>query len=211
MTGYIADLSWKSGARAIEKLDRLRSTTAVNVLILSCAETCNIRLFWDNNGDCIVLDVTLTKILNEMRYKWKEKYNFRTQTIPFKFVIKEKSCISFNLKRVPGTEYIADRLDLLSASPEIFLFFIFPELSLRCSFVCWISVTLLSGLDTRQAASHRSHSVEALIPSQVSSCGLYDGQTDIVTGFSPLSPLSIIPPILHTHIFSLSATNQLQT
>ena len=35
MTGYVADLSWKSGARAIEKLDRLRSTMAVNVLIVS--------------------------------------------------------------------------------------------------------------------------------------------------------------------------------
>ena len=34
MTGYVADLSWKSGARAIEKLDRLRSTMAVNVLNL---------------------------------------------------------------------------------------------------------------------------------------------------------------------------------
>ena len=33
MTRYVADLSWKSGARAIEKLDRLRSTMAVNVLI----------------------------------------------------------------------------------------------------------------------------------------------------------------------------------
>ena len=33
MTGYVADLSRKSGARAIEKLDRLRSTMAVNVLI----------------------------------------------------------------------------------------------------------------------------------------------------------------------------------
>ena len=33
MTGYVADLSWKSGARVIEKLDRLRSTMAVNVLI----------------------------------------------------------------------------------------------------------------------------------------------------------------------------------
>ena len=32
MTGYVADLSWKNGARAIEKLDRLRSTMAVNVL-----------------------------------------------------------------------------------------------------------------------------------------------------------------------------------
>jgi len=32
MTGYVADLSRKSGARAIEKLDRLRSTMAVNVL-----------------------------------------------------------------------------------------------------------------------------------------------------------------------------------
>ena len=36
MTGYVADLSWKSGARAIEKLDRLRSTMAVNVLNASC-------------------------------------------------------------------------------------------------------------------------------------------------------------------------------
>ena len=35
MTGYVADLSWKSGAREIEKLDRLRSTMAVNVLRLS--------------------------------------------------------------------------------------------------------------------------------------------------------------------------------
>ena len=35
MTGYVADLSWKSGARAIEKVDRLRSTLAVNVLIQS--------------------------------------------------------------------------------------------------------------------------------------------------------------------------------
>ena len=34
MTGYVADLSWKSGARAIEKLDRLRSTLAVNVLTM---------------------------------------------------------------------------------------------------------------------------------------------------------------------------------
>ena len=33
MTGYVADLSWKSGTRAIEKLDRLRSTMAANVLI----------------------------------------------------------------------------------------------------------------------------------------------------------------------------------
>jgi len=32
MTGHVADLSWKIGARAIEKLDRLRSTLAVNVL-----------------------------------------------------------------------------------------------------------------------------------------------------------------------------------
>ena len=34
MTGYVADLSWKSRARTIEKLDRLRSTMAVNVLSL---------------------------------------------------------------------------------------------------------------------------------------------------------------------------------
>ena len=32
MTGYVADLSWKSGVRAIEKLDRLRSTLAILTL-----------------------------------------------------------------------------------------------------------------------------------------------------------------------------------
>ena len=42
MTGYVADLSWKSGARAIEKLDRLRSTMAVNVLI---RELQNVKVF----------------------------------------------------------------------------------------------------------------------------------------------------------------------
>ena len=29
MTGYVADLSWKNGARVIEKLDGLRSTLAI--------------------------------------------------------------------------------------------------------------------------------------------------------------------------------------
>ena len=29
MTGHVADLSWKSGVRTIEKLDRLRSTLAI--------------------------------------------------------------------------------------------------------------------------------------------------------------------------------------
>ena len=29
MTGYVADLSWKTGARAIEKLDRLKSMLAI--------------------------------------------------------------------------------------------------------------------------------------------------------------------------------------
>jgi hypothetical protein len=46
--------------------------------------------------------------------------------------------------------------------------------------------------------------MEACIPSQASCCGLYGGQTDIVRGFSPLSSLSIIPPILHTNIFFMS-------
>jgi len=29
MTGHVADLSWKNGTRAIEKLDRLSSTLAI--------------------------------------------------------------------------------------------------------------------------------------------------------------------------------------
>ena len=45
-TGYIADLSWKSGVGAIEKLDRLRSTMAVNVL--SCAGL-HVSVFIDHH------------------------------------------------------------------------------------------------------------------------------------------------------------------
>ena len=48
MTGYVADLSWKSGARAIEKLDRLRSTMAVNVLITAWINCIN------NNNNAII-------------------------------------------------------------------------------------------------------------------------------------------------------------
>ena len=42
MTDYVADLSWKSGASAIEKLDRLRSNMAVNVLSLRL-QVCEIQ------------------------------------------------------------------------------------------------------------------------------------------------------------------------
>ena len=45
MTGYVADLSWKSGERAIEKLDRLRSTMAVNVLSYSMEQS----PYWEAN------------------------------------------------------------------------------------------------------------------------------------------------------------------
>ena len=58
VAGYVADLSWKSGARAIEKLDRLRSTMAVNVLSRVCCLTwiygtiwaCCRRLRFDYSG-----------------------------------------------------------------------------------------------------------------------------------------------------------------
>ena len=52
MTGYVADLSWKSGARAIEKLDRLRSTMAVNVLTLGFS-LANSSFYCNNLHLCI--------------------------------------------------------------------------------------------------------------------------------------------------------------
>ena len=65
MTGYVADLSWKSGARdrkvrstkvdagdfKHELLNRLRSTMAVNVLILEIFSK-NTSLFWHWNFTC---------------------------------------------------------------------------------------------------------------------------------------------------------------
>jgi hypothetical protein len=183
-----------------------------SILISSYPETCNIRLFWGTSEDCIFLDVRLTKVLNEMRYKWKDKYNFRAQTIPFEFVIKEQKLYIFliwNVFQELGKVQTVWTFFLLFLN---FFYLIFPELSLWCSFVSWISVirTLLSGLDKTEAASHRSHSVEAGIPSQATWCGLYGGQTDIVQSFL-LFPLSVSFHPFSVHIFSLSSTNQLQT
>jgi len=66
MTGYVADLSWKSGARAIEKLDRVRSTLAVNVLrVLSngwkspgiCAKCDRLWMMELNNDFTVIAEV----------------------------------------------------------------------------------------------------------------------------------------------------------
>ena len=62
MTGYVADLSWKSGARAIEKLDRLRSTMAVNVLMVI-----NLRIdrYYDVSGEIALMLNRLTHKINQ--------------------------------------------------------------------------------------------------------------------------------------------------
>ena len=46
MTGYVADLSWKIGARAIEKLDRLRSTLAILAWIIKSTKV-------DYGSECV--------------------------------------------------------------------------------------------------------------------------------------------------------------
>ena len=46
MTGYVADLSWKSGARAIEKLDRLRSTLTILTWIIKSTKV-------DYGSECV--------------------------------------------------------------------------------------------------------------------------------------------------------------
>ena len=74
----------------------LTTELTCSVLISSCPETCNIRLFWGTNGDCILLDARLTEILNGMRYKQREKYNFRTQTIPFEYLIYNQQDATYN-------------------------------------------------------------------------------------------------------------------
>ena len=53
----------------------------------------------------------------------------------------------------------------------------------------------------RKLVSRRSLTAEARVQSKASLCEIFSGQSGPVTGFSPstsVSPVSIIPPILHT-------------
>jgi hypothetical protein len=54
-----------------------------------------------------------------------------------------------------------------------------------------------------QAVSCRPHTAEARVRSQVSPCEIYGGQIGTVTGFPAnisVSPVSIIPPMIDTHL-----------
>jgi hypothetical protein len=54
-----------------------------------------------------------------------------------------------------------------------------------------------------QAVNRRPLTAEAQFRSQTSSCEVFVGHVGAVTGFSPstsVSPVSIIPPMLHTHL-----------
>jgi len=54
-----------------------------------------------------------------------------------------------------------------------------------------------------QAVSRRPLTAEAQVRFQVIPCAIYGGQSGTETGFSPssyVSPVSIIPPMLHTHL-----------
>lgn len=52
--------------------------------------------------------------------------------------------------------------------------------------------------------SHRAVIIEGLVQPQLSLYGMCDGQSGNGTGFSLITddfPLSVIPPVLHTHSF----------
>jgi len=56
-----------------------------------------------------------------------------------------------------------------------------------------------------QAVSRRPLTAVAPVRSQASPCEIGGGQSDTVTGFSPsssVSPVSIVPPMLDTHLSS---------
>jgi hypothetical protein len=54
-----------------------------------------------------------------------------------------------------------------------------------------------------QAVCRRPLTVEARVRNRISQRSIYGGQSSTGAGFSPspsVSPVSIIPPVLHTHI-----------
>ena len=85
MTGYVADLSWKSGARAIEKLDRLRSTMAVNVLRIFCLQSLEKASFaCCNNLARVKMKVKVWKgSIGQFfcKTRWNNKINWEKNTI----------------------------------------------------------------------------------------------------------------------------------
>jgi len=55
-----------------------------------------------------------------------------------------------------------------------------------------------------QAVSHHLHSAEAKVQSQAGTCQICGGQSNIVTRFygnMSVSPVNVIPPMLHTHSY----------
>jgi len=56
MTGHVADLSWKSGACAIEKLDQLRPTLAFLALIIKSTKV-------DYGSECVNIRQTAAKFV----------------------------------------------------------------------------------------------------------------------------------------------------
>jgi hypothetical protein len=51
-----------------------------------------------------------------------------------------------------------------------------------------------------QAVSRRTFNAKARIRARVRTCGISGGQSGTGTGFSPSSPVNIIPPLLRTHL-----------
>jgi hypothetical protein len=69
--------------------------------------------------------------------------------------------------------------------------------------ICTIYSVLHSGRAIAQAVSRRPFTAEAQILSRSSLCEICSGQSGTGTGLSPrlrFSPVSIIPPMLHTHL-----------
>jgi len=67
---------------------------------------------------------------------------------------------------------------------------------------CWHYILMVYTMT--QPVSHRAFIMEGLVQPQLSSCGMCDGQNGNGTSFSLSTedfPLSVIPPVLHTHSF----------
>ena len=68
MTGYVADLSWKSGVRAIEKLDRLRSTLAILAWIIKSTKV-------DYGSECVKTPI-ISYVVNNENYDARNRLHF---------------------------------------------------------------------------------------------------------------------------------------
>ena len=168
MTGYVADLSWKSGARAIEKLDRIRSTLArFYAWIIKSAKV-------DYGSECV--NIGLQHIgMSSTKKKWKTRllYLGRSRVERIMDIIPRGTELELQLRRWVGQAlYTCNNIHIKCKGVY------WAQAEKYCyKWTVWSSVPGILDPFTNnnrpasyKAAGHRSRDLQTALGTQIVSC-----------------------------------------